>query len=185
MTTIFQKLLDHSYQMGNYIENEIANNSTDRLTWKTTPETWSVVEIIEHLNKVYDQYLENFEKAITTAPLLDEKNKYRRQRTLLGRVSIYSMRPKGNKRRFKMKTFDFFQPRIDVDQTNEVIHSFLKKKEQFNSLIVEAQTKNLHGIKIPTALGENVKFYIPECFEFILVHEERHMLQISELLETV
>ena len=183
MEVNYEKMLQDSNRIKNYIKGDIANLDEPVLTKKPNPKKWSALEVVEHLNKVYDVYLDNFTKAINDARDLSENESPNMRRTILGRLSISINRPKGSKRRFKMKTFDFFRPAVPPDQTNEVIDSFLNKKETFNDLIKKARTKDLRNVKVPTALGEKVKFYVPECFEFLLAHEERHMIQIAEAIE--
>lgn len=183
MEVNYEKLLQDSNSIKNYIKADIATLNDNILYRKESEKKWSAVEVIEHLNKVYDVYLDNFTRAIDDAPQLSESESPKMKRTILGRLSIAINKPKGKKRRFKMKTFDFFRPAVAPNQLNEVIDHFLIKKETFNELIKKARTKDLKNVKVPTALGEKVKFYIPECFEFLLVHEERHMIQIAEAVE--
>lgn len=183
MDVIFEKMLQDSNQIKNHIESNIPPLDSDLLNEKTDPKQWSIIEVIEHLNKVYDKYLDLFEKAIAGAPDQLENASLKRQNTLLGRLSTYAMRPKNNKRRFKMKTFDFFTPKDVSDQKEEVLEVFFRNKEKFNTLIKRSRTKDLHNIKMPTSLGDRVKFYVPECFEFILMHEKRHIVQIEEILK--
>lgn len=184
MEVNFEQLLQHSNQMKNYIKTDVASLSNEQLNWKESDKKWSALEVVSHLNRVYNKYHDNFEKAIRNAPELSGE-KQKKQSTIIGRMSIYSMKPKGQKRNFKMKTFDFFQPQIDPNNVNDTIQLFLKNKDRFNDYLNESRSKNLEGIKIPTALGEKMKFYVPECFEFILGHEERHMVQLKEILGRV
>ncbi|SNS95363.1 DinB superfamily protein [Ekhidna lutea] len=184
MEANYEKLLQDSNRIKNYIKGDVANLEESILTRKENMKKWSALEVVEHLNKVYDVYLDNFNEAINAARDLNENETPAMRRTILGRLSISINRPKGKKRRFKMKTFDFFRPAIAPDQTNGIIHSFLEKKETFNELIKRARTKDLRNAKVPTALGEKVKFYVPECFEFLLAHEERHMVQIAEAVNS-
>lgn len=181
MEVNYEKLLQHSNEMKNHIK-EISDLDPAVLNWKEKEDKWSVIEVIGHLNKVFDIYLDNFREAIESAPQLNGNEEAPMQRTLLGRLSIYSNKPKERKRKFKMKTFSFFQPAHDQEKTEATIKEFLDNKEQFNELIRQARLKNLKGVKVPTALGNKVRFYIPECFEFILAHEERHMVQIDDVL---
>lgn len=181
MEVNFEQLLQHSNQMKNYIERNVSTLSVEKLNWKESPRKWSVIEVVSHLNRVYEQYHENFEKGISYAPEIDGEQQ-KMQRTIIGRMSIYSMKPKGKKRKFKMKTFNFFEPQIDKGNLDATIQLFLSNKDRFNDYLKESRSRKLEGIKIPTALGEKMKFYIPECFEFILAHEERHMLQIKEII---
>ncbi|MEQ9466162.1 MAG: DinB family protein [Ekhidna sp.] len=181
MEVNFEQLLQQSNQIKNYIQSEVLPLPDDVLNRKKTEKNWSALEVVDHLNKVYDIYLPLFTQALTGAPELGDYSASKKQSTLLGRLSIYSMRPKGAKRKFKMKTFDFFRPSEHTKK--ETIETFLKNKETYNQLIKQARTKNLTGIKMPTSLGKRVKFYVPECFEFILAHEQRHMVQIAEAVE--
>lgn len=183
MEVKFEQILEQSNRVKNYIKSDIAELSDKKLNWKPNEKKWSALEVVSHLNRVYEKYLDNFELAIGGAPDLINADAQEYQSTLLGRLSIYSMKPKGKKRRFKMKTFDFFNPVSEPEKRNETIDLFIANKERFNDLIKQARNKNLRGIKMPTALGEKMKFYVPECFRFILAHEERHIVQIAGLLD--
>jgi len=180
MEANYEKMLQDSNLIKNYIKGDIANRDESIITKKFNEKRWSALEVIEHLNKVYDVYLDNFTKVIDEADNLRMDEAPQMKRSLLARLSIYANKPRGNKRPFKVKTFSFFVPAIAPDQVHEIIETYLKNKERFNDLIKKARTKNLFSVKIPTALGQRVKFYVAECFEFLLAHEERHMIQIAE-----
>lgn len=182
MDVNFEQLLQHSNEMKNYIKMDVASLSKEQLNWKENQKKWSVLEVVSHLNRIYEKYHENFEKAIHSAPEL-RGEPLKKQRTIIGSLSIFSMKPKGQKRKFKMKTFDFFLPQIDPNNVDETLQLFLQNKERFNGYLKESRSRNLKGIKMPTALGEKMKFYVPECFEFILGHEARHMMQIKEIID--
>lgn len=186
MNNHLEKQLQHSNLNLQFIQSEVYPLSESSLSWKESEKKWSVLEVIDHLNKVYELYFPNFQKAIEKAHAhsIGEPNE-KVQRTFLGKLSIYTMKPKGNKRRFKVKTFDFFEPNFSSDALKELLPRFEKNKATFNDFIKQARMKNLQGIKVPTALGEKMKFYIPECFEFILAHEDRHIVQIQSILDKV
>ena len=183
METYYEQLLERSNIIRNRIITDIAALDESQLTWKKTPKQWSIIEVVDHLNKVYDIYEPNFRKAIDAAPSLNGQQQ-KEQHTLLGRLSIYSMRPKKQKRKFKMKTFSFFEPTVG-NSPNKVIEAYGSKKDTFNGFMKEARLKNLNNKKMPTALGEKMKFYVAECFDFILAHEERHLVQIEKLVVQV
>lgn len=183
MEVNFEQLLQQSNKIKNYVKSDVAELPANKLNWKPNEKKWSALEVVSHLNRVYEKYLDNFEIAISSAPELPNDQTLDYQSSLLGRISIYTMKPKGRKRKFKMKTFDFFNPISEPDKKNITIDLFLKNKEVFNDLIKKARSKNLKNIKMPTALGDKMKFYVPECFRFILAHEERHIVQIASILE--
>ncbi len=181
MENYYEQLLQRSNAVVHLINDRLLKLDPAMISWKEHSKTWSIIEVVDHLNKVYDIYLDNFEKAIHAAPQLDRQT-HRLQHTLLGRLSIYSMKPKGQKRRFKMKTFNFFEPGQHLI-SNQTFDTFLANKEKFNQLMRTARLRNLENVKIPTALGEKMKFYVPECFDFLMSHEERHVVQIHGILE--
>ena len=183
MEVNYEQILEQSNRIKNYIKCDIGELPDEVLLRKQNEKKWSAMEVVSHLNRVYEKYLDNFSKAIDSAPDLANEQLQPYQSTILGRLSIYAMKPKGEKRRYKMKTFDFFNPITDSENKHEAIDLFLTNKEQFNDLIKRARSKNLKNLKMPTALGEKMKFYVPECFRFILAHEERHMVQIAEAIK--
>ncbi len=183
MEVNFEQILQQSNKIKNYVKSDVAELPDHKLNWKPNEKKWSALEVVSHLNKVYEIYLENFAAAISSAPELPLDQTLDYQSSLLGKISIYAMKPKGNKRRFKMKTFDFFNPVSEPNKKNKTIDLFLENKATFNDLIKKARSKNLKNIKMPTALGDKMKFYVPECFKFILAHEERHIVQIASILE--
>lgn len=184
MSDFYKNLLNRSKVITHFAEEELSAMPSEKLYRKENEKKWSVIEVIDHLNKIYDNYLDNFQNAISHAPIRSDTDRFRFQRTLLGKLSTYSMKPKGKKRKFKMKTFDFFQP-VENRDSNEILGTFVANKEKFHKLIEEASTKNLQNIKMPTSLGERLKFYVPECFDFILAHEERHVIQIEDILSKI
>ncbi|MFY0600594.1 MAG: DinB family protein [Cyclobacteriaceae bacterium] len=185
MEVNFEELIQRSNHIGNYISGEIAQLSEGVINSKESEDKWSILEVLSHLNQVYERYAPNFDKALKDARPLTNETDSRRQTTLMGRLSIYSMKPKGKSRKFKMKTFRFFEPISSSNLPDETISRYLKNKENFTERIKKARLLDIKNIKVPTALGKSVKFYLPECFDFILSHEERHMVQIEGILEKI
>lgn len=183
MEVNFESFIERTNNARNYVEQEIGALQPDIVNWKETSKKWSVLEVVSHLNQVYQLYLDNFEKVLKNAPTLSSSETNKKQSTLLGGLSAYSMKPKGKKRRFKMKTFDFFEPVSKAESPNETIVLFLENKSRFREIIEQSRLKDVKGIKIPTALGQKIKFYIPECIDFLMSHEERHIVQIEGILD--
>lgn len=175
-------ILNRSHKVKMFVKNNLASMPLEVLNLKANSKQWSILEVIAHLSLIYKLYAPKFEIALSTAREKGAKSTIvKQQSTILGRMSIYSMKPKGRKRRFKMKTFDFFEPDIDSGNGDKTLEEFLKNKAQFDAFVERSKKLDLQNIKVSTALGEKVKFYIPECFDFIMTHEERHMVQIEEL----
>lgn len=180
MKPSLDQLLQQSNELKNQIE-KISEAPEESLTRRPDEKSWCVLEVIDHLNKVYDIYLANFERVLTEAYELSDDEEVKYKNSLLGRMAIFSSKPKGTKRRFKMKTFDFFEP--SPLSRDHVFSTFLRNKATFNELLKDARTKDVGKMKMPTALGEKYKLYVPECFAFVLAHEERHLVQMKSIIE--
>ncbi|MEM9650215.1 MAG: hypothetical protein AAF969_17190, partial [Bacteroidota bacterium] len=102
------------------------------------------------------------------------------------KVVIAGQRPKNGKRKWKMKTLKRFEPLLDQPLTQEkidaVFETFYIRHAHLKEAIVKSRGKDVTQAKIISAIGPIVNFYLPECFEFLLCHLERHMMQIDEIL---
>ena len=179
MENHYERILQRSNKVTHRVCTEISKLDPEILNWKEAEKKWSVLEVVDHLNKVYDIYLPNFEDVISNAPSLNG-DVQKTRRTVLGRLSIYTNKPHGKKVKYKLNTFDFFQPKSEIDP-EEILEEFRQKKDRFNELIREARNKNLNNTKMPTAI-KRLKFFVGECIDFVMSHEERHMIQIEEVL---
>ncbi len=181
--TSLESLYQKSQDQYAYLLNLVDPLPSEMLVWKGNDKEWSVEEIIDHLSIVYSLYSPKLDKVINESEELISGVMSEYRKTLFGRLSIYSQRPKRGKVKFKMKTFDFFEPKAKAGEGSRIIEKFKIDKQKFAEIIQLAKTKNLSKTKVSTALGERVKFYIPECFEFLLAHEERHLVQIEKLIQ--
>lgn len=185
MKTTLEQILQRSNGIRRFIETEVMNLPGDVLIRKPNEKSWSAIEVVDHLNKVYDKYLDNFELAINVAEDLPDAAEPSHKSSFLGWMGAYTMKPKGRKRKFKMKTFDFFQPSVDHEKIDATFRAFLSNKDRFNGLIKQARMKDVGKVKMPTAMGNNYKMYVGECFAFVVAHEERHIVQMEEVLSVV
>ena len=87
-----------------------------------------------------------------------------------------------------MKILKKFEPLLEMNSLDQkVIDEIFQKFEALHldlkNAILESRAKDVTNTKIESAIGPIVKFYFPECFEFLLVHHERHMVKIDQILQ--
>ena len=46
----------------------------------------------------------------------------------------------------------------------------------------KAEKHSINSIKIPADVFKLLKLRLGECFEFVIVHQQRHILQIKEVI---
>ena len=158
-----------------------------KLTQRVNPKAWSILEVVLHLNIAYGHYHKKFDEILPNLPSIDDEQTKFKCRAWQKFV-IEGQRPKNNIRKWKMKTLKRFEPIIDVEKLNdkgvkEVFDSFFELYGHLKKSILTSRGKNVKKVKFASAIGPMVNFYLPESFEFLLCHLERHMVQISEILD--
>ncbi|MFY7990807.1 MAG: DinB family protein [Fluviicola sp.] len=146
------------------------------LNKRLTPESWSVLECIEHLNRYGDFYLPALRNQISlsTAP----SNSVFKS-SWLGSYFAKSMEPK--EKLNKMKTFRDKNP-IHSQLDSRVIEKCLAQQEEMLELLKLSENKSLHAIRIPTTLSKWIRMNAGDTFHFIIQHNLRHLKQIENIL---
>ena len=160
--------------------------------WLTKPSAkqWNLMEIIEHLNRAYLDYEARIDAALASLQKADQPNDHFYP-TYFKRWVIEGQRPKGKVRRFKMKTFSRMDPTQDGtflghQELEDTIERFFEVQEKLKQQIADARMRQgIDRLKIDSAVGKWMRFYLPEAFEFLVNHEERHLVQMEEVVEEV
>ncbi len=148
--------------------------------------SWNVVEVIAHLNIAYGMYMPKLDEAFTKLPTVDSVPVEFKARAWQ-KLVIAGQRPKNGVRKWKMKTLKRFEPLLsnkdlNREKINIVFAEFFTLHDHLKQSILKSRNKDVTKTKITSAIGPIVNFYLPECFEFLLCHIERHMVQIDEVL---
>ena len=185
MQISLENLLERSNRLAWKAENEITNLDESLLQKNKNGKGWNTLEVIDHLNAVYQHYLPKLEKAINQAPNNSSVNQSEKHSlSFFGKMMINSMTPTSSrKRKFKMNTFGDFHPGNSLEG-NSTISEYLNLKETFNQLLKESRNHYFGKQKVNSAIGPIMKFYVVECFAFLIAHEERHFLQIEEIINS-
>lgn len=180
---------EHQIQRVNHLINKtesLQQLALERLITAKKPKSWNVLEVLEHLSIAFKLYEEKIEAALQKAPesqISPWKFKARRWQGFM----IASQRPKGKKRPFKIKTLKRFEPllqknQMDKDGVEMVFQRFFDSYQRLKEQIIASRKKAMRHSTIVSAVGPIVRFYLPEAFEFLICHAERHMVQIEEIL---
>lgn len=180
---------ENQIQRLNAIRNSVQNLSAlplAQLTYRPDERAWSVIEIIEHLSVSYDLYVNKIDNALRKLP--DRQGEAKAfTPNWWQRFIINGVRPKGGQRKLKIKTLKKFEPVLELETLDEVaisaiVERFQKLQLHLKNAILASRFKEVTSIRITSGIGPIVKFYLPESFEFLIAHMERHMLQIEETL---
>lgn len=153
------------------------------------PKQWSPIEIVGHMNAAYRLYRERLDAHIPQLPDIDEpEDQFKAGRKNAWFINMIT--PKGKERAYKMKTTQKFQPVFQLKELNEqknrqVFAQFFSDKQHLKEAIQQSRTKQVRQQKFNSAIGPIVRFYLPEAFEFVIGHDERHLVQLEEVLDTL
>jgi len=159
-------------------KNNFVTQPEELLNWKERPDAWSVLECFEHLNRYSEYYLPAIQKAIESGDF-DLTNEHREVTySWIGRLSIKMMSPENIK---KQKTFKRMNPVFGASSRN-VLGRFIRHQETLDKLIESAFEISVAKTTVPVEFFKLLKMNIGEAFEFIIVHEQRHLIQAINTL---
>jgi len=162
------------------------NQDFSDLTKSTKAKSWSAIEAFEHMviaHKAYEDKIDNCLKELQSSTVDINEITARSIPSYL----IKRFPPKEGKIKFKMKTFKRFQPIFNIDDISQeqielTFSNFEKSLEHLESAVKSYPSKKVESIRFNSAIGATVKFNIAEACEFVICHNERHLLQAENAL---
>ncbi|GGG12169.1 DinB family protein [Pontibacter amylolyticus] len=141
------------------------------LNSKPAPDSWSILECLEHLNRYSRYYNPVLAKAIAAnaGGNTDQTISY----TWLGKKSLDMVRPENGK---KSKTVKHMNPN-NSQLGRQTLEEFLDHQTELLQLLDKAKGANLNKKAIPVEFFKLLKLRIGETLEFVALHQERHLQQ--------
>lgn len=156
------------------------NIDKPKLVYCVDKKSWSIVQILEHLNAYGRYYL----------PLIEREMAFRSKGVptwfnagFLGNYFVNSMKPKNVfevKNKMKAMKDYSFPNSLNVDT---VLKEFTDQQQKLAGLLEMARDRDLNAIRIPISLTKMVKFKLGDVFRFLVAHEQRHMIQARNTLK--
>jgi uncharacterized damage-inducible protein DinB len=143
---------------------------------------WSVAQVLEHLN-IYSRY---YIAAIEQKLHLNQSSPTTFfTASWLGNYFTKLMKPKENNTiAKKMKAPKNAIPSLQPN-AKDVLQEYISHQHHLLNLLQIAKTANLNAIRIPTSLSKLITLKLGDTFRFFIAHEQRHFIQISNILNRV
>jgi hypothetical protein len=138
---------------------------------------WSIAQCLEHLNRYGNYYLPHIKNGLAAyaGPPSDTFKS-----SWPGSYFTKMMQPgKG-----KMKTFNAYTPPPSLD-AHVVVAEFVQQQETLLSCLRQAHDTNLNAIKIPVSIARFIRLKLGDVFQFVIMHNERHLLQAKKNLDLI
>ncbi|HEY6955274.1 MAG TPA: DinB family protein [Flavisolibacter sp.] len=153
-----------------------------KLNYSAAEGSWSVAQVLEHLNAYNRYYLPAIEKAMihiskdTSAWFIPG---------FWGNYFTKMMMPKNvYEIKNKMKAMKSYTPSSGLN-VDAVFKEFLQHQHKLLQLLDVAKRRNLNSIRIPITITKLIRFKLGDTFRFLIAHEQRHMIQARNAIKAV
>ncbi|KAB2813955.1 DinB family protein [Phaeocystidibacter luteus] len=149
----------------------------DKLNKKPSPESWSALECLEHLNRYGDFYLPEIENQISHAEKGKPKSTF--VSSWLGEYFAQSMLPK--EKLNKMNTFKNMNPSLSGVRA-DVLEDFIQQQKRMIRLLERSRDINIQKTKTAISISKWIRLRLGDTYRVVIYHNERHMVQGSKAL---
>ncbi|MFC4872581.1 DinB family protein [Negadavirga shengliensis] len=167
-------LIEQTRQHLNFATS-LKSKSDKELNWRENPESWSILECIEHLNLYGNYYLPEITDALSRTKTKGESHF---KSGVLGNYFANSMLPK--EKLNKMKTFKDKNP-LNSRLDRSVIDTFIDQQLQLINLLDRSRKVSLNKVKIGISIAKWLKLKLGDTFRFIINHNIRHIKQVERI----
>lgn len=153
--------------------------SKEDLNYKPTPDEWSVLECIEHLNIADAHYIGQFDKKLTKVAASDNMEF---KPGWIGNYFVKMIKPREDGTiPSPMKTMRKFIPEVNVQY--DTLEKFIEDQDRLIEALEKSKTLDLNKVKITSAIGPIVTFRLGDAFRFLIGHNQRHLIQAQRVLQ--
>jgi hypothetical protein len=153
-----------------------------KLNYSPGESSWSVAQVLEHLNAYNRYYLPTIEKSVvhisrdTSAWFIPG---------FWGNYFTKMMMPKNVfEIKNKMKAMKGYSPTNGLN-VDAVFKEFFQHQNRLLHLLDVARRRNLNSIRIPITITKLIRFKLGDTFRFLIAHEQRHMIQARNAIKAV
>ena len=149
------------------------------LNKRTLDKSWTILECIEHLNRYSDFYNPELNQQIQLA---QNNSSIIFKSGLLGNYFINSIDP--DKKNKKMKTLAAMNP-LGSNLSINVLEKFLLEQHELLNILKKSKVVDINKTKIKTSISKHIKLKLGDTLSFIVLHNQRHILQANTILNEV
>jgi hypothetical protein len=181
---LLQELQYHVEQMIAEVNN-FKTYAPASLNKQPQPGKWSIAQVLEHLNSYNRYYLPELEKAINRGKAAHIGFNPVFKAGVFGNYFTKMMQPGSDgKIANKMQSPKDHRPKEQLD-TAKVLNEFILGQQKLVILLQEAEKTNIGKLKVPISISRFIKLKAGDTFRFLIAHQQRHFVQIHNVLATM
>lgn len=154
----------------------------NQIKWKPSRDSWSIQEVLSHLNNYSLYYHKLFIEKIQNSKYANIKENF--VPSPLGRSAWKSMKlGRLNNIKRKFRAPKNMNPSLSPELIdNDPSTNFLKYQEQLITILEDAEKVSLRKVKIPISISKIVRLRLGDALMFVIYHNERHIQQVKNIL---
>jgi hypothetical protein len=162
--------------------NQFKSEDAQVLKTQLDEGSWSVSQVIAHLNSYGRYYLPQIQKSLQRSTLAPEEWF---KPGWAGDYFTRIMQPGLNGViKNRMKSPKDHRP-LPVDDVERVIDTFIDQQYWLLELLEQAKTKAIGKIRTPVSISKFIKLKTGDTFRFVIAHEQRHFVQIANIINEI
>jgi len=174
------KQKDHLGSIKSYCNKVIDPMSIEQLNWKPEAKKWSVGQIMQHLIKLNEAYMQPVKDNLSSIDELDLDSERMYKNGYIGTFLISLMGPESN---IKLKSSEVFLPQDDPIEA-ELKEEFCHSIKSVNDLIDDVNGVDLAELKINVPGNKLMRIRLGDAIKLIVEHMQRHVNQMNSLIES-
>lgn len=168
--------------LSNEVKELFAGLSEEDLNWQPNENSWSIAQILDHLNAFYRYYNPVFSAKIANTRFHYPIDSF--TSSPLGRA-VYTQVKLGKVQNVKrkLKAAKEYNPLVNSAlKTENPIDEYLKFQDEFIEVVKSAEGIDIRKTKCPISVRPLVKLDLGDAFLYIAYHNERHIYQAKRVL---
>lgn len=176
------ELLQHEVKLIILQANKWNQLPLELLQYQPGENKWSIAQVIQHLNFYSRHYIPAIEKKL-------HYNNYVVSTEFkpgwLGDYFTKLMQPSAdNTITKKMKAPKNAAP-VAVPDAKAELYEFISHQHQLLNILSIAKNVDLNKTRVSTSLSSLIKLKLGDTFRFFVAHEQRHAVQVNNILEAI
>jgi uncharacterized damage-inducible protein DinB len=157
---------------------KLFQNETEPFLNRPAPDGgWSIAQCLEHLNSYGHYYLPLIGQGLQDSPKTDAAESF--TSTWLGSYMNQIMDPKTGRK--KHQAFKAHIPALSLE-AHQVVAEFIDQQEKLLTFLRLSRQADLNAIRLPISISRWVKLRLGDVLQFLIAHQERHLLQAKRHL---
>ena len=158
-------------------KNEFSNLTNDQLNWKPNAESWSIAQVIEHLDVTSESYYPLVQAVRSGTYKLPFTGKMTFLVNFFGRFILKAVSPEAKS---KIKTFPVWEP-AKSNIGGDVMGKFVSEQEKLKKFITDSNDLLEKGVRISSPANRNIVYNLSDAFNIIVTHQKRHLEQARRI----